>query len=332
VRDIGGEAFDARCRLVGGRRQPPSLYFEPLSPIATQAMLARRFIYRADRFQFAVDWPLLLDELEAATWAFSSWSSAPPVQTPPLDFRRWELRGSEWVVVERPSLLFGSTLSDVLARRPLNVRLRPRQCAMARALARSFSGVFTCESYADGVATFRGLHDGRVMTVMEHRMAGQYGPEWIAFGRLIPLGDGRHLRSDGMVFMSPNEARRTRAVECAQRLLASSLEPTLAAEGALTRARYGVEVPCEVPGWTDAAWARRQIAEFKVKWREFASSSAGSAGGRGDRHPELDSVLTGWLAALQKVADAPPSIWRDNGRSRYLRLESPNDSGPFRDN
>ena len=302
VRDVGAELCDARCRLVRGVRGVPMLSLETLSPVAAQALRARRVLLRADKFQFAADWPLLLDELEAAQWMFSSWAPVPPNGFSAPDFRRWERRGSEWGVAERPSILFGGTLTDMLATRPFNVRLRPRQCAMARALAHSFSGVFRCESLGDGLSTFTDLRTGSVITVMEHRQAPPYDVEWLGFGRLVPLGDEQYFSSDGMVFMSPNEAQRTRAVERACERLASSLTPTLAVEAALSAIRYDLDVPRSELTWIDAAWARDQLARFRARWLEYQSAGAGPVRRRGHQPPPLDVALTGWVAALEKVA------------------------------
>jgi hypothetical protein len=206
---------------------------------------------------------------------------------------------------------------------------------MARALAHSFCGVFMCETLRDGVATFRGVHDGRLVAVTEHRMPAPYGEGWLGFGRMIPLGHGQHLRSDGMELMSPGDQRRTHAVERARTLMSSSLPPTLATEGSWSIARYDAQLPNEVPSWTDPAWARRQLAEFRDRWREFQSSTAGPSGVRGNRPPKLDAALTGWIAALEKLAAQPDSLSTSGGIGggrRRLRLESPNDDDWYRDN
>lgn len=107
------------------------------------------------------------------------------------------------------------------------------------------------------------LRDGREFVVYEHSDRIHSTTGWMAIGRLLPFDDGVHLRSPGMIIVSPEQVGPFRSSAAAYRDAFGPLLPGLALEAFIGSEVYGIHVPRAVK----PAPTRRERRSCESRWQ-----------------------------------------------------------------
>ncbi|HEX7050822.1 MAG TPA: hypothetical protein VF188_11510 [Longimicrobiales bacterium] len=323
IREVGLEAFDASVVLAAGRDGRSHMAWHPVPAETALVWLQGRLFDRLEAF--ALTDGLLRLERRASRWIFDRWS-------PPLRFGDREavaftrnVREREWSLTEHDTLRFGQPVLHAFCDRPLFDLVPARQQRLARAMRGAVAGVFTVASHDGDDVVFEGPLDRRRYRVHEHNTDARYEAGFVAIGRLIPLGEGRWLRSPGMlIFKTPAADAAHQYAETFER--GRGVPPTIRMEGLIGAVAGRRDVPRDVPPAASPAEALALLQTIRQTLEEHGLVEEVEPG---QAPPELlapegeerryfgfrvDDEMAAWIAALAEQARSGRGPGRRGGR------------------
>ena len=264
VRELGLEEFGVSCDLDTADDGVHELVTVDVSPETAQVELLEFLINRAENVAVDAD-PLLATEREASAWEFSRWSVSPPPgkRSADGDVAR-HIREQEYSLADRSTVALGTSVIATFADDEVFSELFPGQHRLAGALAASFVDVFQCTAIDGNRATLRSVRTDLTYVVHEHLEPVEYSVDWVAAGRLIPVGDELYLRSPGMVFGRANGLAASQSVAGMLDALEETLPPAIAVESFISSVLMGVAVPRDMKPMRTRADAREQLDELRL--------------------------------------------------------------------
>lgn len=305
LREIGLEELDLSAHLGQNADGAPVIISQPAPAATAHVWLLGRLFERIELLA-AMD-PLLALEREASRWWFERWSGP---RRHEVERFSHTVREQEWTFVDRDAIALDAPAATALCDQPFFAELPPRQQRLARALRQSFASLFVVRDTRPDAVTLENLVDGGEHVIHEHNQPVNYRPGFLALGRLIPFGGGRHLRSPGMLFLQPrgpstgpllaDGLRRARS-DMARAILVESVIATLVSgtrtprmlKPAATRREARLRLQ-ELADAMDAAGLRKATAPDDVPDDLRAASAKPTAL---YMYP-VDEVVGGWAAAL----------------------------------
>jgi hypothetical protein len=265
-------------------------------------------------------------EREASRHWFERFSPRPRADE--MSFAR-DVREQEFTFAGRPFVSLGDTVAHTyeVAR---GRTLPPGPRRMLRALVRSRPSIFIVRRREGRSVTMEDVAEGREYAVTEHNDSIIYGPGWAVLGRLLPVEDGRYLRSPGTMIAkwTDVEAHAGDILDGARR---AAIPPELLLE-AIYAATEGQKVPRKVRPAQSRKLANEMLFDFSVALRdaglarEIPMDDAPSSlrelatPERVVLQMQMDEVLAEWFRALSEQAGiAGPGtvpIGRAKGRRR----------------
>jgi hypothetical protein len=235
-----------------------------------------------------------------------------------IDFSRG-VREQEWSLFDRVLVGQDVSIGELFLQQETVVDDLPsRQRTMASGLLESVSGAFLVERRTGETAIFRNASSGCRYEVHEHSTETRYDAGFAGLGRLIPFGDGRWLRSPGMVLLGG--AVPESIVELAEGIgRYEGRSPAIVLEMAISMMASGVrDLPRRVRPAAAAADARALIKTLTEHLRELgliervsaeeappelrARLAASAPGSLVYESMAVDDVLAEWIAALTPMA------------------------------
>jgi hypothetical protein len=332
LRELGLEEADVSLHLVRDRDGSNGLAWHRIPPATAHVWLLGSLYDRVER---SVEIDALLDlERRASRWWFLCLSAE----------RRGEdylfsqgVREQEWSLVDRPTLVTEVPVMSAFCEQPFFPFLPARQQALARALRRSFVGVFTVRAPRGETQIFESLLDGRRYEVHEHNpQETRYSAGALALGRLIPWEDGLHLRSPGMVIVpQPNPGMAPTIAEALGRI-GDAMPAAAALEGAISAIVMGSKVPRKVRPAASRTEARELLDQLPELFEEYDLIEEPDLEDEEDEIPEeirqiarqreverttyrVDAVMADWIRELNKLANTPAPSGAAGGSKKRKR-------------
>ena len=303
VAEVGYDEYAARVMPVPTADGTFALSWSPLSREAADVALIERVMERLELWASREDLGAL--EREACRYCFDRFSV--PSRGDERTFPR-DVREQEFALVARPCVSLGDTVAHDY-QRVRGRRLPPGPRRVLRALVRSRASVFIVRRREGSSLTLVDQLDGKTYAVAEHNESIDYAPGFAAFGRLLPLGGGKYLRSPGMAFAEwPGIETRGRGMVAGG--LQTGMPMELLIEGILATAE-GHAIPRRIQPAPSRAAAEELLFDFSMAMRDAGLArevpvedappelrAFGAAPGRIVINMEADQVLGDWFQAL----------------------------------
>lgn len=326
VSEVGYDEFAARVMPIPTADGTFALSWRPLSREAADVALIERVMERLELWASREDLGVL--EREASRYCFDRFSA--PSRGDERTFPR-DVREQEFTFVARPFMSLGDTVAHDYQRVRAR-KLPPGPRRVLRALVRSRSSVFVVRRREGPSVTLEDQLDGKTYAVAEHNDSIHYAPGFAAFGRLLPLGGGKYLRSPGMTFAEwPGIG--TRGPSMLAGGLQTGMPMELLIEGILATAE-GHAIPRRIRPAPSRAAAEALLFDFSMAMREAGLArevpvenappelrAFGGAPGRIVINMEADQVLGDWFQALgdQAKGGGPGSPRRGGGSKKQKK-------------
>lgn len=313
IREAGLEAHDADLILDTRQDETQVIVWHPVPPETAHVWLLEN-LYDHVETTVLLD-PLLELERQASGWWFERWTPARerPVETFPRGVRE-----QEWSLVERITLSLETPVMTAHPEHPAFDELPARQQVMARALAGSFAGVFTVRERSRSEVTLEEIAGGKHYRVQEHNKEITYHPGYLALGRLIPFGPGRHLRSPGMTFLAGPDPTLADTLSGQFERSADEHGPAIAVEICISLMLGAKGLPRRVRPAASKTEARALLQELQEALEETGHARRVAPArvsaelrrlGRGKEmhyyEYDLDDTVAHWFQALGEQAGRP---------------------------
>jgi hypothetical protein len=324
LREIGLEELDRSVNLVTEATGAHALVSHPVPSETAHVWLSGRLYDRVEAF-VATD-PLLTVERAASAWWFDQWSAVTRRPSQEEQFSR-EVREQEWSFVERETVTLGAPVMTAICEQPFFDHVPPKQQRLARALRRSFPGLFEVRSTRDYTTVLEGLLDGREYVIHEHNQPVMYHSGFLGLGRLIPFEQGGYLRSPGMLFLLPPDASTGTLLTAAIERGRGELDLAILIESLISVIAWQTRVPRAVSPASSAKEAGRVLEALRValdaaglrqpalldEVPENVREMAQRDGAQLFSYP-IDDVLGAWIAALDEQSGGRRSGAGGRGR------------------
>lgn len=325
VAEVGYDEYTARVMPIPTADGTFALSWRPLSREAADVNLIERVMERLELWATREELGAL--EREASRYCFDRFSV--PSRGDERTFPR-DVREQEFTFLARPFVSLGDTVADDY-QRARGRRLPPGPRRVLRALARSRSSVFVVRRREGSSASLEDQLDGKTYAITEHNDSIDYAPGFAAFGRLLPLGGGKYLRSPGMAF-AKWPGIETRGPSMLAGGLQTGMPMELLIEGMLATAE-GHGIPRRIQPAPSRAAAEELLFDFSMAMRDAGLArevpvddappelhAIGAAPGRIMLKMEADQVLVDWFQALGDQArgwgSGPPRGSRGSKRKK----------------
>jgi hypothetical protein len=323
VAEVGYDEHTARVLPVPMPDDTFALSWRDVSREAADIALMERVMARLELWASREDIGVL--EREASRYCFDRFSA--PSRGDERTFPR-DVREQEFTFLARPFVSLGDTVAhDYQRARGRTLPPGPRR--VLRALVRSRSSLFVVRRREGTSVSMEDKLDGKTYAVTEHNDSLVYAPGSAAFGRLLPLGSGKYLRSPGMAFGEwPNiETRGPRMLAGGGQI---GMPTELLIEGILATAE-GHAIPRRIRPAPSRVAAEELLFDFSIAMRDAGLAREVAPGdappelrafdakpGQSVLNIEVDQVLADWFQALSEQArvGVAPSPSRGGGSKR----------------